>query len=92
MNDEIFRLVISKSMKKRQQKPNEPLLASSKSETLGVEAQRWIHEIGHRYPVGEPVIRGKSDLPKGRPQASSEPACVPVRGGTEPGVARVQAA
>jgi len=32
MNDEIFRLVISKSMKKRQQKPNEP---------LHVTAARW---------------------------------------------------
>jgi len=39
-----------------------------------------------------PVVMGKSDLTKGWPQGSSEPACVPVKGGAEPGVARVQAA
>jgi hypothetical protein len=64
-----------------------------KSETLGMEPCRWVQEIGHCYPVGEyREIRNKSDLTKGRHQVSSEPACVPVRGGMEPGVGRVQAA
>ncbi len=58
-----------------------------------METRRWVHEIGHCYPVGE--FRGdrdKSDLTKGRPQVSSEPACVPMKGGVEPGGARVPAA
>ncbi len=64
-------------------------LCQGKSETLGLNIDK-VQEIGCCYSVGARRISIPT-RPTHSQQAGSEPACVLVTGGLEPGVARMQA-
>jgi len=74
----------------------ETVLGGLRRARAKVSSKPWdwakAHEIGCGYPVGENAISSSPTCSKPRQQVRNEPACTIVRGCTEPGVVRRQAA